>query len=174
MKAKILDPFTSLAASVTVLLCVALLLCTEANAATKNAPAPDFTLKGKDEANHRLSEEVGNIVIVNFWASWCGPCREELPTFESLYEEYADLGVTILGVNVDDDPEKANVLLKDISVSFPVLYDTSGDVSKLYDVSAMPTTVMIDRDGNTRLIHKGYKSGDEVRYEKALKLLLRE
>lgn len=174
MKVKNLDPITSLVASVFILLSTALLVCTDAHAATKNTPASDFTLKGRDGANHRLSEEVGNIVIVNFWASWCGPCREELPAFESLYREYADLGVTVYGVNVDDDPEKANVLLKDIDVSFPVLFDTNGDVSKLYDVSAMPTTVMVDRDGNTRLIHKGYKSGDEKRYEQAIKALLRE
>ena len=174
MKVKNLDPITSLVASVFILLSIALLVCTDAHAATKNTPASDFTLKGRDGANHRLSEEVGNIVIVNFWASWCGPCREELPAFESLYQEYADLGVTVYGVNVDDDPEKANVLLKDIDVSFPVLFDTNGDVSKLYDVSAMPTTVMVDRDGNTRLIHKGYKSGDEKRYEQAIKALLRE
>lgn len=174
MKAKNLDPITSLVASVFILLSITLLVCTDAYATTKNTPASDFTLKGRDGANHRLSEEVGNIVIVNFWASWCGPCREELPAFESLYQEYADLGVTVYGVNVDDDPEKANVLLKDIDVSFPVLFDTNGDVSKLYDVSAMPTTVMVDRDGITRLIHKGYKSGDEKRYEQAIKALLRE
>ncbi|OJF69701.1 redoxin [Alteromonas sp. V450] len=174
MKVKSLDPIIGLIVCVALLLSAALLTGAEANAATKNTPASDFTLKGRDGANHRLSEEIGNIVIVNFWASWCGPCREELPAFEALHQEYADLGVTIYGVNVDDAPEKANVLLKDIKVSFPVLYDTNGEVSKLYEVSAMPTTVMVDRDGNTRLIHKGYKSGDEKRYEKVIKALLRE
>lgn len=143
-------------------------------AAIKNAPAPDFTLKSNSGENLRLSEEAGNIVIVNFWASWCGPCREELPAFEALYQNYADLGVTVYAVNVDDDSSKASSLLKDINVTFPVLFDPDGDVSQLYDVSAMPTTVMIDRDGNARVIHKGYKSGDESKYEEALNALLRE
>jgi len=174
MKIKHFDSISCLIACVTILLGLALTTATRAAEPALNTPATDFTLKGRDGANHPLSEEVGNIVIVNFWASWCGPCREELPAFESLYQEYADLGVTVLGVNVDDDSSKANVLLKDIEVSFPVLYDPEGEVSQLYDVSAMPTTVMIDRDGNTRLIHKGYKSGDEKHYEKAIKSLLRE
>lgn len=136
--------------------------------------AKDFTLKSKDNGNMRLSEQRGNIVMVNFWASWCGPCREELPEMEALYQEYADLGFEILAVNVDDHPDKANVLLDDIEVSFPVLFDTAGEVSELYDVSAMPTTVIIDRDGNQRILHEGYRKGDEVKYKKAIKMLLRE
>ncbi len=136
--------------------------------------APDFTLKSKDSGNIRLSEQRGNIVLVNFWASWCGPCRDELPEMEALYQEYQDMGFEILAVNVDDDESKADVLLSDIEVSFPVLFDSAGDVSKLYDVNAMPTTVMIDRDGNQRLIHLGYRAGDEKKYEKAIKILMRE
>lgn len=136
--------------------------------------APDFTLKSKDSGNMRLSEQRGNIVMVNFWASWCGPCREELPEMEAIYQEYRDLGFEILAVNVDDHPDKADVLLDDIEVTFPVLYDTDGKVSQLYDVNAMPTTVIIDRDGNQRLLHLGYRRGDEVKYEKAIKMLIRE
>ena len=137
-------------------------------------PAPDFTLKSKDSGNIRLSEQRGNIVMVNFWASWCGPCREELPKMEELYQEYQDMGFEILAVNVDDEESKAEVLLNDIEVTFPVLYDTAGNVSQLYDVNAMPTTVIIDRDGNQRLLHLGYRAGDEKKYEKAIKLLMRE
>ena len=141
---------------------------------TSGEKSPDFTLKSRDGGNIKLSEQRGNIVLVNFWASWCGPCREELPAFEELYQEYQDMGVEILAVNVDDEAEKANVLLQDIEVSFPVLFDTSGEVSQLYDVSAMPTTVLVDRDGNVRLLHPGYRSGDEKKYEKAIKMLMRE
>ena len=136
--------------------------------------APDFTLKSRSGENLRLEEQRGNIVLVNFWASWCGPCREELPKMEALQQSYQDLGFTVLAVNVDDHPSKADVLLDDVQVTFPVLYDTQGKVSEQYDVSAMPTTVIIDRDGNARLTHKGYKSGDEHKYEKAIKVLLRE
>tara|TARA_R110002096_G_scaffold36896_1_gene102683 strand:+ start:1040 stop:1582 length:543 start_codon:yes stop_codon:yes gene_type:complete len=139
-----------------------------------NGPAPDFTLASKDVGNIRLQEQLGNVVLINFWASWCSPCREELPYLEALQREYADLGFTILAVNVDEDPSKADILLNDIPVSFPVLFDVNDQVSKLYDVQAMPTTVIVDRDGNQRLLHKGYKSGDEVKYKQAVKALLRE
>lgn len=145
-----------------------------ATVAMANEQAPDFTLKSKESGNVRLSEQRGNIVMVNFWASWCGPCREELPKMEELYQEYQDMGFEILAVNVDDQEQKAEVLLDDIAVSFPVLYDTKGEVSELYNVSAMPTTVFIDRDGKQRLLHAGYRTGDEKKYEKALKLLMRE
>ncbi|GAC30202.1 TlpA disulfide reductase family protein [Brumicola pallidula] len=155
---------------------VALTICSAGAMAkpVSGEESPDFTLKSRDGGNIRLSEQRGNIVLVNFWASWCGPCREELPAFEALYQEYQDLGVEILAVNVDDEADKANVLLQDIEVSFPVLFDTSGEVSQLYDVSAMPTTVIVDRDGTVRLLHPGYRKGDEKKYEKAIKMLMRE
>ncbi|MFC3121459.1 TlpA disulfide reductase family protein [Agaribacter flavus] len=136
--------------------------------------APDFTLKSKESGNIRLSEQRGNMVLINFWASWCGPCRQELPEMEALYQEYQDLGFEILAVNVDENSASADTLLNDIEVSFPVLYDPNGEVSQLYDVSAMPTTVLVDRDGKQRLVHLGYRAGDENKYEKAIKMLLRE
>jgi peroxiredoxin len=154
------------------------IMTSHASAASKNAEeavvAPDFTLKSKSGTNMRLAEQKGNIVLVNFWASWCGPCRAELPEFEKMQQDYQDLGFTVMAVNVEDDSRKADVLLRDIEVSFPVLFDPEGDVSELYDVSAMPTTVVIDRDGNQRLLHKGYKRGDEKKYRQFVKQLLRE
>ncbi len=136
--------------------------------------APELAYNNPKGNQLKLSSLKGKLVLIEFWASWCGPCREELPAFEKLYQEYQDLGVEILAVNVDSEAEKANVLLDDIEVSFPVLFDTSGEVSQLYDVSAMPTTVLIDRDGNVRLLHPGYRKGDEKKYEKAIKMLMRE
>jgi thiol-disulfide isomerase/thioredoxin len=143
-------------------------------AGDKLSPAPDFTLASKSDGNVRLQEQRGSVVLINFWASWCGPCREELPLLEALQQDYADLGFTILAVNVDKTPDKAEVLLSDIPVTFRVLFDHDAVVSKLYDVSAMPTTVIVDRDGNQRLLHKGYKSGDVAKYEHIIKTLLRE
>lgn len=140
----------------------------------EKGPAPDFTLASKEGGNIRLQEQIGNVVLINFWASWCAPCREELPYLEALQQEYSDLGFTILAVNVDQEPAKAEILLKDIAVTFPVLFDVNDKVSRLYDVQAMPTTVIVDRDGNQRLLHHGYKSGDEVKYKHAVKALLRE
>lgn len=137
-------------------------------------PAHDFTLKSKAGSNVRLSELRGNVVLVNFWASWCGPCRQEMPLLDDIHQKYSPLGFTVLGVNVDKDPSQADKILNDIPVTFPVLYDPEGEVSKLYDVNAMPTTVIVDRNGNMRFLHLGYKPGYENDYIKQVKQLIRE
>lgn len=137
-------------------------------------PAPDFALKSESGANLRLSEFRGEVVMINFWASWCGPCRQEMPLLDELYSQYKPLGFTILGVNVEEDSSKAKEVLEDIPVSFPVLFDTDSEVSKLYNVVAMPSTVLVDRDGNMRYLHRGYKPGYEDAYQEQVRALIRE
>ncbi len=145
-----------------------------AEAAAVRGPAPNFTLKSLSGKNIKLSEMAGNVVLINFWATWCGPCREEMPLLNALHNKYQLLGFTVLGVNVEENPENARDFLKDYPVDFPVLLDSQNSVSRQYDVVAMPTTVVVDRDGNMRFLHKGYKSGDEVKYRKMVKKLVRE
>ncbi|MCR8922378.1 TlpA family protein disulfide reductase [Dasania sp. GY-MA-18] len=145
-----------------------------AHAESLNKPAPDFTLKSNQGNNIRLQELKGNVVLVNFWASWCGPCRKEMPELDKLHKKYQRLGFTVLGVNVETDSAAANGLLKDNPVSFPILYDTENRTSELYNVNAMPTTVLVDRDGNMRFIHLAYQAGYEKMYEKQIKQLIRE
>ncbi len=77
--------------------------------------------------------------MINFWATWCGPCRQEMPLLDSIYKQYKDKDFTLLGVNVEPDPKLATDWLKKTPVSFPVLYDVKSDVSKLYKVAGMPT-----------------------------------
>ena len=137
-------------------------------------PAPDFALKSYSGENLRLSEYRGEVVMINFWASWCGPCRQEMPLLDELYQQYQPLGFTILGVNVEEDSSKAKQLLTDIPVNFPVLFDNSSEVSKLYNVVAMPSTVLVDRDGNVRYLHQGYKPGYEDAYQQQVRELIRE
>lgn len=139
-----------------------------------SGPAPDFTLKSRGGENIKLSEHRGDVVMINFWASWCGPCRQEMPLLEELYKKYSDLGFTLLAVNVEEDSSKADDLLRDIPVTFPVLFDNTNSVTKLYKVVAMPSTVIIDRDGNMRYLHKGYLPGYENEYQKQVKELIRE
>ena len=86
------------------------------------APAPDFTLKSQQGDNLKLSELRGKVILINFWASWCGPCRQEMPVLDELYRHYRSLDFTILGVNVEQNSDDARSLLKDVSVSFPVLF----------------------------------------------------
>lgn len=157
-----------------IILFASLLLVGIANAVSIQGKAPNFTLKSNTGKNIKLSELRGQVVLLNFWASWCGPCRQEMPLLEKLQQRYSALGFTVLGVNVEEDSSKARTLLKDIPVSFPILFDTQNTVSKQYKVSAMPSTVMIDRDGNMRYLHKGYKPGDEAQYKKWVKQLIKE
>lgn len=136
--------------------------------------APDFTLKSKSHGNYKLSEQVGNVLLVNFWASWCGPCREEMPLLQDLQDKYEDVGFSIVAINVDENSELANNFLAKVDVDYPILYDNTAQVSQLYQVEAMPTTVIVDRNGKMRFFHKGFKPGYEKKYEKEIKKLLRE
>lgn len=136
--------------------------------------APDFTLRSNSGKNIKLSEYRGQVILLNFWASWCGPCRQEMPLLNAIQKRYGKLGFTVLGVNVEEDSDQARAMLREIPVDFPILFDTTNKASKLYNVSAMPSTVLIDRDGNMRYLHKGYKPGDEAKYKKWIKKLVRE
>jgi peroxiredoxin len=138
------------------------------------SPAPDFTLKSRGGKNLRLSEEIGNVVMVNFWATWCGPCRQEMPMLDEIYERYQGAGFQLLGVNIDDDSGKAERMATDLGVSFPLLFDNDKSVSRLYDVRAMPVTVLIDRDGVVRHVHHGYRPGFEDAYIDQVRDLLTE
>jgi peroxiredoxin len=149
-------------------------LSAAAPAVAPPAPAPDFTLRALSGPNLRLAEQRGQVVMVNFWATWCGPCRQEMPHLNRLYEKYRASGFTLLGINVDDDTYKAADLASKLAVKFPVLFDTDKRVSRAYDLSAMPATVLIDRDGRVRYQHRGYRSGFEDTYEQQIRELLKE
>ena len=137
-------------------------------------PAPDFALKSSDGSNLRLSEYRGDVVLINFWATWCGPCRQEMPLLDELYSRYNRVGFTLLGVNIDDDSSKAMNMVAELRVSFPVLFDSRKEVSRLYEVDAMPVTVLVDREGRVRHVHQGYKPGYEQKYLDQIRSLLRE
>jgi peroxiredoxin len=136
--------------------------------------APDFALKSSTGENLRLSEFRGDVVMINFWATWCGPCRQEMPLLDELYQRYERVGFSLLGVNIDDDSRKAMTMISDLGVNFPVLFDSSKEVSKLYQVDAMPVTVIVDRGGTVRYVHQGYKPGYEDKYLDEIRSLLRE
>lgn len=164
----------SIMKSLVVLLAAGILVSANVQAETLEGPAPDFTLKSRSGENIKLSEMRGDVVMINFWASWCAPCRQEMPLLEEMYKKYSDLGFVLLGVNVEEDSSKAGELLRDIPVTFPILYDNTNKVTKLYKVVAMPSTVMVDRDGNMRYLHRGYLPGYEAEYVKQIKELIKE
>ncbi len=157
-----------------VLLLSSMLMASAVYAKDMIGPAPDFTLKSRSGENLKLSEFRGEVVLINFWASWCGPCRQEMPLLDQLYQRYNPIGFTILGINVEEDPGQAMKLLKDVPVSFPILFDTENSVSKLYQLTGMPSTMIVDRDGNIRFQHFAYLPGYEKKYEEQIKELIRE
>lgn len=136
--------------------------------------APDFVLKSSSGENLRLSEYRGDVVMINFWATWCGPCRQEMPLLDDLYARYNRVGFNLLGVNIDDDASRAMRMIEELGVNFPVLFDDTKDVSRLYQVEAMPVTVLVDREGKVRHVHHGYKPGYEEKYLTEIRSLLRE
>ena len=111
--------------------------------------APSFELKNSEGKIVTLSSLRGQVVVVNFWASWCPPCRAEMPALESVSEDYVKQGVVILGINAtnQDSSQSAQAFMAEMGLNFPILFDTDGAVSKLYQVSALPSTFFIGRDG---------------------------
>lgn len=136
--------------------------------------APGFTLKSDNGKNLKLGELRGQVVMINFWATWCSPCRQEIPHLNRLQERYRKAGFALLGINIDDQPRAAREMMQKLGVVFPVLFDTDKRVSRLYDVGAMPSTLLIDRDGRIRYIHLGYRPGYEIQYDNQIRELLKQ
>jgi len=155
-------------------LLLAALLATPALAVAPAGPAPAFRLDSMAGKPISLEQYKGQVVMINFWASWCGPCRQEMPILEKLQAKYKPMGFAMIGVNVEPDSSLAANWLKATPVTFPILFDTRSEVSKLYSVAGMPTTVIIDRKGNLRWLHRGYKPGDENEYLDQIRALVRE
>ena len=137
-------------------------------------PAPDFTLPTRDGGTVSLQELRGQVVMINFWASWCGPCRQEFPVLDEMYRKYRPMGFTLVGINVESETADAERFLAKTPISFPIAWDRANDVSGDYGVSAMPTTLIVDRKGNVRWLHRAYKPGDENEYLNQVRAMLRE
>jgi peroxiredoxin len=150
------------------------LIVSGAATAAGDGPAPTFTLPARGGSTIQLSQFKGQVVMINFWASWCVPCRKEMPLLETIYKKYKPLGFTLIGVNVEPDQKDAEKFLAQTPVTFPVLFDAKSQVSGLYNVQVMPTTVFIDRKGNVRMVHQSYQDGAENQYMDQIRTLLRE
>jgi peroxiredoxin len=135
-------------------------------------PAPDFALRSLDNENLRLSEHLGEVVVINFWATWCGPCRQEMPLLDGVYGKYRLAGLVLFSVNIDDTQDRAIEMARTLKVSYPVLFDTRKEVARAYQIGTMPVTVLIDREGVVRYVSEGYKPGYEKRYTDQLRELL--
>ena len=138
------------------------------------AEAPDFALKSISGENLRLSEYRGEVVMLSFWATWCGDCRAQLEELASMYTRYQDAGVELLAVSLDQNERQASEMAASLGVHYPVLHDAGGEVGRLYDVSRMPVMVLIDRSGIVREVFEGYRRGNEQQYLERVQALLRE
>ena len=114
--------------------------------------APDFTLKAINDSNYTLSKMEGKVVLINFWATWCGPCRMEIPEFNELQKTYHERGLNILGISVSDNKKQLKNFTKSFAVDYPLLYGSAKDMNKVmrdYDgVYAVPSSFLIGKNGN--------------------------
>ena len=159
---------------VAALLAALVALAWPAGATDGSLPAPEFTLTNRAGGQLSLSGLRGQVVMINFWASWCGPCRQEFPALDEMYRKYKPMGFTMVGINVESEKADAERFLGARPVSFPILFDPDNSVSGSYGVSAMPTTVLVDRQGRLRWQHRAYKPGDEAKYIEQIRAMLRE
>lgn len=124
--------------------------------------ARDFTLKMLHGDEVSLADYAGQVVLVNFWATWCPPCAAEIPDLEAVYRARKDEGFVILGVNVQDHPKIVEPFVADLGMTYPVLLDETDQVSKEYRAQSLPMSILVDRDGVIQVRHVGYLSGEQL------------
>lgn len=126
--------------------------------------APDFTLRTLDGSETTLSDFRDQAVLINFWATWCEPCRIEMPEIVRAYETHSDAGFTVLAVNLTDQDafEDIQAFVEEFDMTFPVLLDSNGEVSRLYGLLGLPMSIFIDREGKIARIYIGLMSGEQI------------
>ena len=134
-----------------------------------NAPAiwlDSLTTQGK------ASLPAGKVVIVHFWATWCAPCQKSLPALQALYAKYKARGVEVVAIAVDDQKDGIADFAKRFAAKFPVAWDDGHVVAEAYTVNSMPSTMIVDKEGNLAHTHQGYHDGEDQEIEREIKALL--
>ncbi|MCG8553746.1 MAG: TlpA family protein disulfide reductase [Proteobacteria bacterium] len=135
------------------------------------APNAQFTdLSGR---SFKLSTLRGKVVVIDFWASWCAPCRREMPFLEQLYRRYSGKGLVVVGVSVDKQRRHIDEFLRQVKVSFPIVHDKRHRIAKTYKPPKMPSTFVVGRQGYVRFVHAGYHQRDVPVLERQIRTLLR-
>ena len=121
----------------------------------EGSPAPSFQLIRADGGSVRLEDYRGQVVLLNFWATWCLPCRTEMPLIQATYERLGEQGFVALGVNFDEPAEEVIAFGEELEIGFPLLLDPGGEIQRLYRVVGYPTSVILDRQGRITAYHIG-------------------
>lgn len=135
-------------------------------------PAPNLTLKKLDDSSFNLSDLKGDVVYVDFWATWCPPCRKSFPWMEQMHQKYSDLGFKVVAISTDVKREVVNQFLEKLTANFIIAHDPTGDSASKFKVEGMPSSYLIDRKGNIRLVHAGFNDKDKSKLEAAIKKLI--
>jgi peroxiredoxin len=143
-----------------------------ADALDAGAKMPEIGLTDLAGKPVNLAALAGKVVLVDFWATWCAPCREELPLLEKLHAKYAAKGLAIVGVSVDKEPDGIKGFLEKLKITFPIVHDAGHQVSGKYSPPKMPSSYIIDRKGTVRFVHGGFRAGDAAEFEKQIQELL--
>ena len=143
-----------------------------AYAATRSAPP--ITLRFDDGSTTTLASYKGQVVLVDFWASWCVPCKTSFPVLDALYKQHRDRGLVVIAVNVDERPSDAQAFLAGRPHTMPIALDRKGDAAKAFEVQGMPTSFLIDRGGHIRFVHSGYSAKTLESYRDEVSRLLAE
>jgi thiol-disulfide isomerase/thioredoxin len=138
--------------------------------------APPFSGTTIDGKVVQLSDYKGSVVLLDIWASWCGPCRQEMPYLIETDKQYRDQGLVILAVNIDKEKQNVDKFISSLEVAptFPVILDPEARIPQLFQIKGMPTTVLIDRSGVVRYQHVGFKSDEKDVYLQEINTLLKE
>lgn len=137
------------------------------------APAPDFKLQGQQK-QVKLSDYRGQIVYIDFWASWCQPCRKSFTWMNKMQSLYGKDGFKVIAINLDEDRKKADIFLKQIPANFDVAYDPRGNTAESYNVKAMPSSYLVDKQGNVIHANLGFRGNDEEKLEAKIRELIRQ
>ena len=140
------------------------------------APAPDTASPPAATAPHwpLLKSLNGKVVLVDFWASWCTPCLQSFPWMNELQRKHFEKGLVIVAINLDQDRALADAFLKKVPAKFRIEYDAEGTIAREFDVQAMPTSFLIDREGKVRVRHRGFREKQRAEREDQIEQLLKE
>ncbi len=141
-------------------------------AAAVGAPAPAFTLPDRDAKAISLASAHGQVVYVDFWASWCGPCRKSFPWMNAMQQKYGPQGFRVIAINVDKRRSDADRFLAQVPARFTTVFDAAGATPTAYDVKAMPSSVLIDASGNVSLVEEGFRDERRDELEARIRALL--